>query len=306
MSMSSNALERVTPTSLDTVEVDFSAVLKEFKLDPDDPKAHAIVYLARTYQLDPLLREIMLLEDGSIFIGHKGRIRQALDSPELVAFETTDPWTGGEEDPDWHCRATVVVHRHGRDVAFTRTGRSSKVKHRKGGGTYPDPKAPERAEANAEYRALVRAFPIRLPSQIAAQLHVDVVEPAGDDDGGPVQATLSRVVEQLGEDSGRGPAVSSYDPGPDEPPPEYDPWYHEPSEPSEHTPVQGEAAAVAEQESRPRSVGGVPPAGEAGTRRRAGAPNPPVPPGGAGSGPPTSRSQSERTGRRGTARHRRE
>lgn len=236
---------QAAPTSLATVDVDFRKVLAAFKLDPGDPRAHALVYLGRTYQLDPLLGEITLLDDGGIYIGHKGRLRKALESPELVAIDTVDPWTT-EDDPDWHCRCTVVVHRHDRDQSFTRTGRSAKQKPRKSGGTYNDPKAPERAEANAEVRALIRAFPIRLPDALAGQV------PLRDDDGPeppePVAATLRRVQQQQqeqdsateGRRAGVGPPAPAGDhPSPPaappptvpadegEPPgPTDDPWYH--------------------------------------------------------------------------------
>lgn len=132
------------------VQVDYAAVLRTLKLDPRDPNTQALVLVCQQYELDPVLKHMILIQ-GAPYITHKGLWHMGhrsnlLDGHEVVSQEETDK--------EW--RATVAIYRKDWTRPVTMTGRYPKSGQNKGNG-------PEMAVTRAECLVLRRLFDVAVP-----------------------------------------------------------------------------------------------------------------------------------------------
>lgn len=135
------------------VVADYSTdVLKLIGLDPNDPRAHAVVAVARRYGFDPVLGHIAIIPKSKMpYVTRDGYIHVAHMSGQLDGISVIDgPRRDGRE---WV--ATVSVYRRDMSHAFTYPGRADLASDN----------GPEMAITRAERRALKRAFDVTLPRE---------------------------------------------------------------------------------------------------------------------------------------------
>lgn len=130
--------------------IDEVKILKMIGLNPADPRAHAVVAVARRYALDPVLGHIEVLKDSSRpYITRDGYLHIAHRSRMLDGLEVVDgPRREGSE---FVCR--VAVYRKDMSRPFIYPGRAAVGRDN----------APEMSLARAERRALKRAFAVTVP-----------------------------------------------------------------------------------------------------------------------------------------------
>jgi hypothetical protein len=190
--------------------VDYTKALNYLGLTPGQPAAQALILVCQRYDLDPLLGHIELFE-GKPYVHYAGYLHIANSHREYEGAECVREW-----ETETHFWATVRVHRSDRKFYAERTGKSRKVKPKKGGGTYVDEFADAKAFAQAHRRALRLAF------------NVDHPEPAEDHGEQPAPEPVVEVarmvdgqVEQMSGAGERGPtsamgrADHRHDPVPD-------------------------------------------------------------------------------------------
>lgn len=139
------------PSHVAGVEVDYAAVLRTLKLDPERAETQALMLVCERYGLDPLLRHVVLI-DGRPYVTRDGLLHVAHASGELDGMEVVEE---RETPQEW--RATVAVYRRGMSRPFRYGGRYSKQGRNKAYG-------PEMALKTAESMALRRAFDVALAS----------------------------------------------------------------------------------------------------------------------------------------------
>jgi hypothetical protein len=125
--------------------VDREAILRHLNLNPRDVNTQALLLICERYQLDPLLKHVVLISgrpyitrDGYLTIAHRSGV---FDGIEVVAE--------GENDTHW--TATVAVYRKDMSRPFRYGGRYPRDGHQKLYG-------PEMAVKVAEVMAMRRAF----------------------------------------------------------------------------------------------------------------------------------------------------
>ncbi len=124
------------------------AILRELRLNPADPKTRAVLYICDRYDLDPVLKHVVLV-DGKPYITRDGLLHVAHRSGQLDGIEVvTDPHI---VEDTWMCK--VAVYRKDMSHPFAFTGRYPT----KGGN---QKYAPEMALKTAEVMALRRAFDV--------------------------------------------------------------------------------------------------------------------------------------------------
>jgi len=132
--------------SLATVDhVDRDAVLKTLNLDPSKPQTQALLLICQRYDLDPLLKHVVLI-DGRPYITRDGYLHIA---HSLGVFDGIEVLEEGEDDSHWWARVSVYREDMGRP--FTYRGRYPKK------GTNAR-YGPEMAVKCAEVASLRRAF----------------------------------------------------------------------------------------------------------------------------------------------------
>ena len=122
-------------------------ILKSVNIDPGNPVHQAALLACERYQLDPLLKHIIVIK-GNVYIttdGYRFHAEQTGEHNGTVVVETGDTPT--------HHTAIVSVWRKGVDHPFTFPGRYPKAGTNKQYGI-------EMAIVRAERNALARAFPI--------------------------------------------------------------------------------------------------------------------------------------------------
>jgi hypothetical protein len=175
------------------VSFDTHAALHYLGYDPDDPKAQAVVALCTRYELDPFANHIIVLPNRPYpYVTRDGHLWLAHRSGQFDGMETLEQWT--TENP-WNCYAKVAVWRKDMSHPFIYIGRAPlKVFSRKRNEDIWDDQADKKAVANAEVRALKRAFPLQLPSIIDVE---DDNEVSGSDSN----ATSAHLVDSSGPDT---------------------------------------------------------------------------------------------------------
>src|SRR5262245_39748952 len=136
--------------------VDRAAVLRHLGLDERNPATHALVAVANTFGLNPLLNHVALINTQAgkkVYITRDGLLHVAHRSGQLngIQVEVHEGETG------WG--ATATVYRKDMDYPFVYSAGCGKQEPqaRRGHG-------PEMAIARAERRALSRAFAVALPT----------------------------------------------------------------------------------------------------------------------------------------------
>lgn len=130
-----------------TVAVDQAAILRALKLDPRDPNTQALLLVCQRYELDPLMKHMVLIS-GNPYITRDGYLHVAHRSGQFDGMEVVDT---GENDHEWW--AAVSVWRKDMGRPFTYRGRYPKSGQQKRYG-------PEMAIKVAEVMALRRAFSV--------------------------------------------------------------------------------------------------------------------------------------------------
>ena len=130
-----------------TVAVDQTAILRALKLDPRDPNTQALLLVCQRYDLDPLMKHMVLIS-GNPYITRDGYLHVAHRSGQFDGMEVVD---AGENDHEWW--AAVSVWRKDMGRPFTYRGRYPKSGQQKRYG-------PEMAIKVAEVMALRRAFSV--------------------------------------------------------------------------------------------------------------------------------------------------
>ncbi|MFD0902381.1 recombinase RecT [Actinomadura sediminis] len=127
-------------------------------LNPRDPKSRAVVAVARHYDLDPLLKHVIVIPKGGVYITRDGLLHVAHTSGQLDGIVVEQEPTLSEDGSEWTAR--VSVYRKDMRFPFTYPGRYQA----RGGGNVQY--AQEMALKAAESHALRRAFDVTgLPTQ---------------------------------------------------------------------------------------------------------------------------------------------
>jgi len=154
------ARRQVPPTAADMVEFDPAVALDYLGLNPEEPRSHALLGICQRYSLDPLANHVIVIPGRPYpYVTRDGHLELAHRSGQLDGIQVLEEW-----QTEKHCWAKVAVHRKDMGHPFVYTGRAPLKMRVKGGGEAWDPNADKKAVANAEVRALKRAFPLQLPS----------------------------------------------------------------------------------------------------------------------------------------------
>jgi len=127
-------------------------VLQYLGLNPQDPKSRAVVAVARHYDLDPLLKHVIVIPKGGVYITRDGLLHVAHASGQLDGIVVEQEPTLSEDGAEWVAR--VSVYRKDMRFPFTYPGRYQA----RGGGNVQY--AQEMALKAAESHALRRAFDV--------------------------------------------------------------------------------------------------------------------------------------------------
>ncbi len=133
-----------------------SRILTYLGLNPKDPKSAAVVAVARRYDLDPLLKHVIVIPNKGVYITRDGYLHIAHSSGQLDGIVVEQEPELSEDGKEW--RARVTVYRKDMGHPFTFPGRYPVA------GSNRD-YAQEMALKCAESHALRRAFNVAgLPS----------------------------------------------------------------------------------------------------------------------------------------------
>lgn len=137
-----------TENVADGVTVQPGKVLEYLGLNPNDPRSQAVVAVAQRYDLDPLLKHVIVIPKGGVYITRDGLLHVAHRSGQLDGIVVEQEPTLSEDGKEWTCRVTVYRKdmRHG----FTFPGR---YPANGGNRDYPQEMALKAAEAHALRRA---------------------------------------------------------------------------------------------------------------------------------------------------------
>lgn len=133
------------------VAVQPGKVLTYLGLNPDDPRSQAVVAVAQRYDLDPLLKHVIVIPKGGVYITRDGLLHVAHRSGQLDGIVVEQEPTLSEDKREWVAR--VSVYRKDMGHPFTFPGRYSVA------GSNRD-YAQEMALKAAEAHALRRAFDV--------------------------------------------------------------------------------------------------------------------------------------------------
>lgn len=178
------------------------ALLRYLALDPRDPKSRAVVAVCRRYSFDPLLKHVIVIPKGGVYITRDGLLNAAHRSGQFDGMVVEQDPTFNRDTGEWV--AKVTVYRKDMSHGFTYPGR-----YPASGGNKQY--APEMALKCAEAHALRRAFDITglptldeqkadeartpTPSVSVASLTQTDPEPAVDTDTGGVTEEELPVME---------------------------------------------------------------------------------------------------------------
>jgi hypothetical protein len=133
------------------VQVRPGKVLSYLGLNPDDPRSQAVVAVAQRYDLDPLLKHVIVIPKGGVYITRDGLLHVAHRSGQLDGIVVEQEPTQSEDGKEWTAR--VSVYRKDMSHPFTFPGR-----YPTNGGNRDY--AQEMALKAAEAHALRRAFDV--------------------------------------------------------------------------------------------------------------------------------------------------
>jgi hypothetical protein len=133
------------------VTVQPGKVLDYLGLNPNDPRSQAVVAVAQRYDLDPLLKHVIVIPKGGVFITRDGLLHVAHRSGVLDGIVVEQEPKLSEDGKEWVAR--VSVYRKDMSHPFTFPGR-----YPVNGGNRDY--AQEMAMKSAESHALRRAFSV--------------------------------------------------------------------------------------------------------------------------------------------------
>ncbi len=166
-----------------SVQIDEMAILRALNLNPQDPKVQALILVCRKYELDPVLKHMVLIS-GNPYITRDGLLHVAHRSGQFDGIGVVDE---GETPSEWW--AKVSVYRKDMSHPFTYRGR-----YPKDGSKHMAKFGPEMAMKVAEVMALRRAFDVTGIGAAEERWDADeVVVPE------PVPAASAEDVERIGE-----------------------------------------------------------------------------------------------------------
>lgn len=139
----------VATTQSTSFDPNDTSLVQYLGLNPQDPRSRAVVAVCRTYNLDPILKHVIVIPKGGVYITRDGYLHIAHASGQLDGIVVEQEPTLSEDGKVWQARVTVYRKdmRHG----FTFPGRYPVSGSNK---EY----APEMALKAAESHALRRAF----------------------------------------------------------------------------------------------------------------------------------------------------
>lgn len=104
-----------------TVSVDPGKVLAYLGLNPSDPKSQAVVAVAQRYDLDPVLKHVIVIPKGGAYITRDGLLHVAHRSGQLDGIVVDQEPRLSEDGKEWSAR--VSVYRKDMGHPFTFPGR---------------------------------------------------------------------------------------------------------------------------------------------------------------------------------------
>ena len=137
---------RHLPSPTDGIDIDREAVIKSLGLNPRDPNTHALLLVCERYNLDPLMKHIVLIKSNA-YVTRDGYLAVAHRSGQFDGMEVLEQ---GENQT--HFTAKVAVYRRDMGRPFAYVGRYPKT------GQMAQQYGPEMAVKVAEVQALRRAF----------------------------------------------------------------------------------------------------------------------------------------------------
>lgn len=103
------------------VAVEQGKVLSYLGLNPSDPRSQAVVAVAQRYDLDPLLKHVIVIPKGGVYITRDGLLHVAHRSGQLDGIVVEQEPTLSEDGKEWVAR--VSVYRKDMGHPFTFPGR---------------------------------------------------------------------------------------------------------------------------------------------------------------------------------------
>lgn len=138
----------MTVANISSLPVDYTAALAAVGLRGSDPKAQAVVLVCQRFNLDPILKHVVLVE-GNVYVTRDGLLHIAHASGQLDGMEVEEARLS-EDGKEWLSRATV--YRKDMSRPFSLSGRFAAGRKN----------SKEMAEKVAEARTLKRAFDVAI------------------------------------------------------------------------------------------------------------------------------------------------
>lgn len=170
------------------VAVEPGKVLSYLGLNPSDPRSQAVVAVAQRYDLDPLLKHVIVIPKGGVYLTRDGLLHIAHRSGQLDGIVVDQEPTLSEDGKEWSAR--VSVYRKDMRHPFTFPGRYPANGSNR---DYPQEMALKAAEAHA----LRRAF--------------DVTGMPTEDERRHERAPVRRTLDDITDPSGADTAAPSAD-----------------------------------------------------------------------------------------------
>jgi hypothetical protein len=148
--------------AVDQFNVNREAILAYLNLNPNDPKTHAVIAVCQRYDLDPVLKHVVVIPQGGVYVTRDGLLHVAHRSGQFDGMEVSEPVLN-EEQTHYVCKASVW--RKDMSRPFIYSGRYPKT-----GGNQRY--AWEMATKVAESHALRRAFDVAAPTEDEAQAEI--------------------------------------------------------------------------------------------------------------------------------------
>jgi len=152
------------------VTVDSGKVLAYLGLNPTDPRSQAVVAVAQRYDLDPLLKHVIVIPKGGVYITRDGLLHVAHRSGQLDGIVVEQEPTLSDDGREWVSR--VSVYRKDMRHPFTFPGR-----YAVNGGNREY--AQEMSLKAAEAHALRRAFDVTGLPALDEQRPTEQAQPQG-------------------------------------------------------------------------------------------------------------------------------
>jgi len=152
------------------VTVDSGKVLAYLGLNPTDPRSQAVVAVAQRYDLDPLLKHVIVIPKGGVYITRDGLLHVAHRSGQLDGIVVEQEPTLSDDGREWVSR--VSVYRKDMRHPFTFPGR-----YAVNGGNREY--AQEMSLKAAEAHALRRAFDVTGLPALDEQRPTEQTQPQG-------------------------------------------------------------------------------------------------------------------------------